>query len=100
MGGAPAGQQGAVHGPCPETAASEEPSWQIRNGTSYMLGLVGKGQPLTPPGQVGGITAGTSVLMLPMGLLYIWQSGSRQSKKKKQEAKCCIWKTCQAPPEE
>lgn len=61
MGGVPAGQQGAVRGPCPETAASEEPFWQSRNGASFILRLVGKGQPLTPAVQVVGIPAGAKV---------------------------------------
>lgn len=60
MGGIPAGQQGAAHGPFPETEASEE-IWQRRNGTSFRLELVGKGQPLTCVGQVVGLTAGAKV---------------------------------------
>lgn len=54
-------QQGAVRGPCPETAVSEEPFWQSRNGTSFILRLVGKGQPLIPAVQVGEIPAGAQV---------------------------------------
>ena len=60
MGGVPAGQQGAAHGPFPETEASEE-SWQRRNGTSFTPELVGKGQPLIHVGQVVGLTAGAQV---------------------------------------
>lgn len=57
MGGVPAGQQGVAHGLFPETEASED-TWQGRNGTSFILELVGMGQPLTGVGQVVGLTAG------------------------------------------
>lgn len=60
MGGAPAGQRGAAHGPFPETEASEE-TWQGRNGTRLMLELVGMGQPLAWVGQIVGLTAGAKV---------------------------------------
>lgn len=63
--------------------------WEVGGSTLILAGSLG---PWQEP---------KFVLMLPAGICYIWQRNgiSGQSEEEKEEAKCCIWKTFQVPPE-